>query len=75
MAWEAAGLTRVTFHEARHASASLWLAAGVDLVEVSRILGHASLSITADVYGHRVPGAEARAARTLDRYLGRGVAG
>jgi hypothetical protein len=33
---------------------SLTLASGADIAVVSKLLGHASISITADVYGHLV---------------------
>jgi integrase len=39
-------------HELRHTAASLMLANGVPLQVVSDILGHASIRITSDVYGH-----------------------
>jgi integrase len=39
-------------HELRHSAASLMLAMGVPLQVVSEVLGHASIRMTADVYGH-----------------------
>ncbi len=39
-------------HELRHSAASLMLAQGVKLQVVSEVLGHASIRMTADVYGH-----------------------
>jgi integrase len=39
-------------HELRHSAASLMLARGVKLQVVSEVLGHASIRMTADVYGH-----------------------
>ncbi len=39
-------------HELRHSAASLMLAQGVKLQVVSEILGHSSIRMTADVYGH-----------------------
>jgi integrase len=39
-------------HELRHSAASLMLAQGVKLQVVSQVLGHASIRMTADVYGH-----------------------
>jgi integrase len=70
-AWDRAGLPSITFHVARHICASLMLAAGIPIHEVSRYLGHSSISITIDVYGHLSEGAEARAGVTLDAYLSR----
>jgi integrase len=46
------GLPRIRLHDLRHTSASLGLAGGESLVEVSRRLGHSSIGITADVYSH-----------------------
>ena len=39
-------------HELRHSAASLMLAQGVQIQVVSRVLGHSSIRMTADVYGH-----------------------
>lgn len=39
-------------HDVRHFMATEWLAAGVDVVTVSKRLGHAKTSTTVDVYGH-----------------------
>jgi integrase len=44
----------LTFHGLRHCAASLMLASGADIAVVSKLLGHASISITADVYGRLV---------------------
>ena len=68
-AWYAAGLTPITLHEARHTYASLLIAAGVNSKAVSTYMGHASITITLDRYGHLFPGNEAEAADLLDGYL------
>jgi integrase len=47
-----AGLGHWHPHELRHSAASLMLAQGVKLQVVSQVLGHASIRMTADVYGH-----------------------
>lgn len=49
------GLPAVRLHDLRHTSASLGLASGETLVEVSRRLGHSSITITADAYTHVMP--------------------
>jgi integrase len=46
------GLGRWHPHELRHSAASIMLAQGVPLEVVSDILGHSSIRMTADVYGH-----------------------
>ena len=47
-------LPPLSFHGLRHCAASLMLASGADIAVVSKLLGHASIAITADVYGHLV---------------------
>jgi len=42
----------IRLHDLRHTSASLGLASGETLVEISRRLGHSSIGITADTYTH-----------------------
>ncbi len=54
------GLPVIRFHDLRHVSAILGLSQGESLLEVSRRLGHADISITAGVYGGILP-ATARA--------------
>ena len=64
-----AGLPRVRFHDLRHSAASLLIAAGVELVEISMLLGHSELRVTADVYGHLQQQTAAKAARHMDAML------
>lgn len=45
------------------------IAAGVNAKALSTFMGHASISITLDRYGHLMPGSEAEAAGLLDAYL------
>ena len=47
-----AGLGDKHVHELRHLSASLLLARGVPMAEISRILGHSSSRVTDAVYAH-----------------------
>jgi integrase len=56
------GLRRVRLHDLRHGQASLMLAAGVDIVVVSKRLGHSSVAITSDTYTHLLPGVGSEAA-------------
>ena len=46
------GLPRIRLHDLRHTSASIGLASGESLVEISRRLGHSSIAVTADIYSH-----------------------
>jgi integrase len=49
---EATGLTGLTPHGLRHTAASLAIAAGADVKVVQTMLGHASATMTLDLYGH-----------------------
>jgi integrase len=39
-------------HTLRHSVAVAWLEAGVHIKAVADLLGHSSISVTGDVYGH-----------------------
>jgi integrase len=65
-----AGLPRQRFHDLRHAYATLRIEAGAELVDVSRNLGHADLSTTADVYAHFTRDMQRRSADQMDGILG-----
>lgn len=69
-AWERAGLGRLRLHQARHTYASFMIAAGVNAKALSAFMGHSSIKVTFDLYGHLMPGTEAEAAALLDSYLG-----
>ena len=47
------------------------IAAGVNAKALSSYLGHTSVAITLDRYGHLMPGNENEAANMLDTYLDR----
>lgn len=57
---EAAEVEGVTLHDLRHFFASGLIAAGCDVVTVQRAMGHASASMTLDVYSHLWPNANDR---------------
>jgi integrase len=63
-----------TFHDLRHTFASTALAEGVPISEVSRWLGHKSITTTVDLYGHLVPEATGRARDALDKAFSRATA-
>lgn len=54
--------------------ASLFIAAGVNAKALSTYLGHSSVTITYDRYGHLMPGNEAEAVALVDAFLDRAVA-
>jgi integrase len=69
--WQALGLTRVTLHACRHLYASMSIAAGVNAHALCRYMGHSSIAVTFDLYGHLFPGNESEAAALLDAFLDR----
>jgi integrase len=64
-------LMPIELHECRHTFASTMIDAGVNFKALSSYLGHSSITITLDLYGHLMPGNEAQAAGLLDGYLER----
>jgi integrase len=61
-----AGLRRIRIHDLRHTFASLLIQNGESLAYVRDQLGHHSIQITVDTYGHLVPGANRQAVDRLD---------
>lgn len=57
-------------HTLRHSAASALLAAGVPLVDVSRHVGHSSVAITGDIYGHVSTDSARKTAAALSRLMG-----
>jgi integrase len=72
--WKAANLPTLGLHDARHTYASMMIAAGVNAKALSTFMGHSSVTITFDRYGHLMPGSEAEAATLLDTYLSAALA-
>ena len=74
MAWRRAtrrlGLPAVHWHALRHTHASMLIAAGVDVVTVSRRLGHSKPDVTLRVYSHLFAADDSAAAAAIDRALG-----
>ena len=73
--WERAGLEPIGLHECRHTYAAHLIAAGVNAKALSHYMGHSSVTITLDRYGHLMPGAEREAAGMLEDYLERASEG
>ena len=59
------------FHDLRHSAASLLIAAGVELAEVSLLLGHSELRVTMDIYAHLQRQTATKAAKRMDAILNR----
>ena len=66
----AAALWPIRFHDLRHTCATLLLSKNVNPKIVSEMLGHASVSITLDVYSHLMPDMQEKAAKALQEALG-----
>lgn len=62
----------IGLHECRHSAVSHMLDAGITIDKVSKFMGHSSITVTIDRYGHLLPGGEAEAATLLDAYHDRG---
>ena len=58
-----------SIHELRHSCASLLIAQEVPLEVVAEQLGHASIRVTKDVYGHLMPSSRAKAAEAMRALL------
>lgn len=61
-----AELRRLRFHDLRHTFASLLIERGESLAYVRDQLGHSSIEITANTYGHLIPGTNKQAVDALD---------
>jgi integrase len=66
---KASGLPRIRLHDCRHTAATLMLRQGTPVHVVSQILGHASIRITLDFYGHVLPGQTEEAGAKLSSEL------
>ena len=63
------GLPPIHPHKFRHTQASLLIAQGVDILTVSKRLGHAKVSTTLDIYSHMLAKSDEKASDTLDNLL------
>jgi integrase len=52
-----AGIREIRFHDLRHTFGSLLLQNGASIVYVKEQMGHSSIQVTVDIYGHLIPGA------------------
>lgn len=62
-------LPKVGFHALRHTHASVLIRDGIDILTISRRLGHSKASITLDTYGHLMSGSDAAAALAIGKVL------
>ncbi|PIP35159.1 MAG: hypothetical protein COX20_12685, partial [Desulfobacterales bacterium CG23_combo_of_CG06-09_8_20_14_all_52_9] len=61
-----AKIRNIKLHVTRHTYASLLLSNGESPVYVKEQLGHSSIDITVDIYGHLIPSANREAVNRLD---------
>jgi integrase len=73
-AWAAKGEEAIGLQQCRHTAVSQMLDAGIPIDKVSKFIGHASITITIDRYGHLLAGGEEEAIALLDRYHRRRLA-
>jgi len=65
-----AGLLHCRFHDLRHAAATFLLAQGFTLEDVKNLLGHSSIVLTSNTYGHVLEQRQRQVARAMDAALG-----
>jgi integrase len=61
-----AGIRKIRLHDLRHTFGSLLLQSGASIVYVKEQMGHSSIQVTVDTYGHLIPGANVSFVDRLD---------
>ena len=74
-AMKALGMPHISLHSLRHTHASQLIAAGMDVLTISRRLGHGSAAITLGVYGHLLTPHDRAADITQTMLINAGVEG
>jgi len=64
-------LPSISLHALRHTHASQLIASGMDVLTISRRLGHGSPTITLGVYGHLFSNTDERAAQIIEAAFGK----
>jgi len=64
-----AGVRRLNLHATRHTFVSRLIANGENLKYIAEQVGHSSIRVTADIYGHLIPGGNKQAVDRLDAIL------
>lgn len=62
-------LVPISLHEGRHTFASLLIDAGVNAKAISTFMGHSTIDMTFNLYGHLMPGSRDQARELVNRYL------
>lgn len=60
----------VRLHDLRHSAATFLLAQGFTLEDVKQLLGHSSITLTSNNYGHVLEQRQRQVARAMDAVLG-----
>ena len=68
-----AGLAKMRFYDLRHTHASLLIAEGVHPKKIAERLGHASIKLTMDLYGHLFEGSDKESAERMQKLFGNRV--
>jgi integrase len=63
-------LPRLRFHDLRHSAATLLLAQGVHPRYIMELLGHSSITVTMNTYGHVLEEMKSETARQIDAVFG-----
>jgi integrase len=64
-------LPKVTFHALRHRHVSQLIAKGMDIMTISRKIGHSSPVVTLGVYGHLFDNGDSLAASAIEASFGK----
>jgi integrase len=67
---EQAQLPKIRFHDLRHSAATILKMAGIPDQAIQKLLGHASVRTTQEIYMHLTPGGEKQAADKMDEIFG-----
>lgn len=59
----------IKLHEARHSFASLLIDSGANAKAIQEFMGHSTITMTFDLYGHLLPGSRDQARARMDAYL------
>lgn len=64
------GIDKIRFHDLRHTYVSLLLAKNIPIKYIQRQVGHSSIQVTMDIYGHIMPETAEQSVRVLDNVFG-----
>jgi integrase len=67
----AAGLEGLRIHDLRHTHAAALISDGIPLTGIQRRLGHSSISVTSDMYGHLLPVVDENIIASASKSLGK----